>query len=331
MGNEIRWDPILEEWVIIAVNLTLKPVADNIDMEKKEFNSNPFCSDISDNSENWIVKKLPINYPTLAENRDIVFKNEEIIESFYKKRPSKCIGEIFLFNHNHGNNLGDLDLHNINALISLWKARFNECMKDPDLKYTFIFENTMKFDSSSLSHPHSQLFSFPFIPPKIIRECDSAKKYWDQENTCLFCKIINVEQSVVKRIIEENDDFIAFIPYFAKWPFETHIFPKDHTPNILGINQSKQLNFARTIKGVVKRLNGIFGCKMPYLMNHHNAPHNDGEYEYFHYHIEIYPQYRAKDRIKYFGGVELGANTIINSTNPSENARILRDIRIKID
>lgn len=331
MDNEIRWDPILGEWVIVAKNRTVRPVLGKTFTDEKKTYKCPFCPDAPEGAGNWIVKAVPNRFPSLVNDPDILFKNEEIVENFYKMRPGKGICEVLLYTQDHDKTLGDLSLSNITALISLWKERFLASMKDPELKYTFIFENRGEVIGVTLSHPHGQLYSFPFIPPKIQRECDSSKKFWEQEKECLFCKVIEAEKSAEIRIVEENEDFIAFIPYFAKWPFEIHIFPKIHTPNILGIDSSKYLNFAKIIKSVVKRLDGLFGFIMPYVMGHHNAPYNSGEYEYYHYHIEIYPPYRAKDRIKYLAGVELGTDTIINPTNPSDNAKLLRDVKIKIE
>jgi UDPglucose--hexose-1-phosphate uridylyltransferase len=88
-------------------------------------------------------------------------------------------------------------------------------------------------------------------------------------------------------------------------------------------------DFAQILRNVVRRLDGLYDFVMPYVMVHHNAPINSGDFDFYHYHIEIYPPYRAKDRIKFLAGVELGTNTIINPTNPSENAKLLRNVDFK--
>ena len=201
-------------------------------------------------------------------------------------------------------------------------------MKIEELKYSFIFENRGEIIGVTLAHPHGQMYSFPFIPPRIEKAVKSSKSYWNKNNSCLFCKVLETELKDKSRIIEENDDFVSFIPYYAKWPLETHIYPKQHYSYITQIPTSQSENFASIIKHTVQRLDKLYGFVMPYVFSHHNAPYNMGKNDHFHYHIEIYPPYRAKDRVKFIAGVEMGTHTFINPTNPQDNAKKLRDINL---
>ncbi|MHA1872447.1 MAG: galactose-1-phosphate uridylyltransferase [Promethearchaeota archaeon] len=335
MDNEIRWDPILREWVIVAKNRTVRPVLGKTftKEEKKKKYSCPFCPDAPEGAGNWVVKWVPNRFPSLIEEAGISFSDEKIVDGFYKLRPGKGRCEVLLYTQDHNKTLGELTLSNIEALIKLWQERLSYSMSLEEMKYTFIFENRGKEIGVSLSHPHGQLYTFPFVPPRIEKEFSSSRDFFRENNKCLFCNVIETElKANPSRIIEENSDFVAFIPYFAKWPFEVHIYPKKHVPTILGIKEGQEIsNFARIIKAVVLRLDGLYGFTMPYVMAHHNAPYNVGDNTFYHYHIEIYPPYRAKDRIKYLAGVELGTNTIINPTNPSDNAKLLRDVKISME
>ena len=328
MDNEIRFDPILREWVIVAKKRTKRPVLGKTFSKDKKKYTCPFCPDAPEGAGEWIVKWVPNKFSSLLEKPEVPFSQEMLIDDFYQLRSGKGKCEVFLYTQDHNKSFGDLDLPNIEALILLWKERLIASMEDPELKYTFIFENRGDVIGVSLSHPHGQLYSFPFIPPKIQKAFDSAKDYNEKHNECVYCKVIQTEKKSGSRIIEENEDFIAFIPFFAKWPFEIHIYPKDHYSQIKDIPQSKSANFAIILKNVVKRLDGLYGFIMPYVFSHHNAPYNIGENGFYHYHIEIYPPYRAKDRIKYLAGVELGTHTIINPTSPADNAKLLRDVEI---
>ncbi|MBD3350095.1 MAG: galactose-1-phosphate uridylyltransferase [Candidatus Lokiarchaeota archaeon] len=329
MDNEMRYDPILKEWVIVAKNRTVRPVLGKSFEKKKKTWTCPFCPDAPEGAGNWVVKWVPNRFPSLIDESGMSFKNEELVDNFYKKRPGKGRCEVILFTQDHEKTLGDLTIHNIEALIKLWQERQEFSMRDPEFKYTFIFENRGEIIGVSISHPHGQLYTFPFIPPKINKALQSANEYMENNDSCLYCEIISVEKEDGSRIIVENDDFISFIPYFAKWPFEIHIYPKKHVNYINGITDSNAVtNFAKILKKVVKKLDGLYGFTMPYVMSHHNAPYNCGNVNGYHYHIEIYPPYRGKDRVKYLAGVELGTNTIINPTNPSENAEQLRNVEI---
>ncbi len=328
MENELRWDPVLQEWVIIASNRTDRPVLGKTFSEEKSKHTCPFCPDAPEGAGNWIVKAVPNRFPSLVSKPDISFFDKTNLNQIYEKRPGKGICEVILYTQDHNKTFGELSISNIEALVNLWKERFVHNSKDNELKYAFIMENRGKEFGVSLSHPHGQMYVFPFVPPKIQKEIESANKFWDQNNKCLFCTIIETEQQMKIRIIDENPDFIAFIPYFAKWPFEIHILPKKHIPSIAEIEKTQIINFAHILKSIITRLDMLYGIKMPYIMAHHNSPFNSGDHSHFHYHVEIYPAYRAEGRLKYWAGVELGTSTIINPSNPSENAKKLRDMQL---
>jgi UDPglucose--hexose-1-phosphate uridylyltransferase len=327
-ANEIRYDPILQEWVIVAQNRTVRPVlGKNFTEEKPKYNC-PFCPDAPEGAGEWIVKALPNRFPALSLESAGNFADESLFNDFYKTRPGKGNCEVLLYSQDHNKTLGDLTLSNIIALIDLWKERFEYNRRIPELKYSFIFENRGEIIGVTLAHPHGQMYSFPFIPPRIERAFASSKSYWEKHKSCLFCKVIETELKDQSRIIEENKDFISFIPYYAKWPLEVHIYPKQHFSYISDIPSSHSENFALMIKHTVQRLDRLYGFTMPYVFSHYNAPYNIDNTDHFHYHIEIYPPYRAKDRIKYIAGVEMGTHTFINPTNPQENAEQLRKISL---
>jgi UDPglucose--hexose-1-phosphate uridylyltransferase len=328
--NEVRWDPTLREWVILAKNRSARPVLGKTFVGEEKKYQCPFCPDSPEGAGNWVVKCVTNRFPALIEDPKISYDSEVLIENFYKKRPGKGHCEVILYTQQHNSTFGDLTVSNLEALIDLWKERFLSNMSNKELRYSFIFENRGEIIGVSIAHPHGQIYSFPFIPPKIEKEVSSSKEYMEKEKKCLFCKILEVEMQNKSRIVEENVDFIAFIPYYAKWPFEIHIYPKAHYAYISDIPKKENTNFAMILKRVVKRLDGLFGFTMPYVMAHHNAPYNCGKTNFFHYHIEIYPPYRAKDRVKFLAGVELGTNTVINNVEPAENAKVLRDLKLDI-
>ena len=328
INNEIRYDPVLQEWVIVAQKLNVRPVLGKTFTDEKLSYTCPFCPDAPEGAGEWIVKAVPNRFPALSNEIEGSFSDETQLFEFYRRRPGKGNCEVLLYTQDHQKTLGGLSIPNIIALIDLWKDRLSANMKNKELKYSFIFENRGEIIGVTLSHPHGQMYSFPFIPPRIERAVQSSKKYWEEHKTCLFCKILETELKDHSRIIEENDDFVAFLPYFAKWPFELHIYPRKHYSFISQIPSIQSENFAKIIRRTVRRLDKLFGFIMPYVFSHHNAPYNSGNTAHFHYHIEIYPPYRAKDRIKFLAGVEMGTHTFINPTNPQESAKLLREIQL---
>ena len=302
---------------------------DKDDTPKKTWTC-PFCPDAPEGSGKWTVKKLSNKYASLNENsgffRELIVGNQYQ----YKKAPNFGICEVILYSQDHNASFGKLPLSNLVTLIHLWAERYQELAKNKEIKYPFIMENRGKEIGNSMMHPHGQIYSFPFLPPKIQQEFDATLKYHQLTGKCLHCDIIREELINKSRIIEENEYFIAEIPFYAHWAFEIHIIAKQHKSSIDQFNDSEISALAAIMKNVVRRYDLLFGKKpfMPYIMAMHNAPVNIDQKENWHFHIEYYTPYRGPDKWKFLAGVELGTNTYISDALPEENAEIMRNLSL---
>ncbi len=106
--------------------------------------------------------------------------------------------------------------------------RLNDLKKDPRLKYVLVFKNEGEVAGSSLEHSHSQLIALPIVPNTVREEMDNARKYYDAKERCLFCDIVNQELDSGKRLVYENERYVAIAPFAPREPFETWILPKKH-------------------------------------------------------------------------------------------------------
>jgi len=317
---EIRYDPIKDQKVAYSIkrqNRTFHP--------KREYC--PLCPTISDGMETDIPEKdyyivvFENKFPTFAENPDAV-RNAS---SFYTKHESKGICEVICYTPVHDVFLEDLPHDNIVDLVKVWKDRYIALGKKDFIKYVYIFENKGKEIGVTLSHPHGQVYAFSYIPPVVEQELISSEKFYSQKKECIHCMIIKEEAADKGRIVSKNNDFIAFIPYYAKWPYEVHIYSRRHIDSLKDFTIKEMDSLAKMLKGLVSKYNNLFNFRMPYVMAIHQRPTDGGNYEYYHFHIEFYPPYRTKDKLKYLAGCELGAGTFINDTLPEEKARELRE------
>jgi UDPglucose--hexose-1-phosphate uridylyltransferase len=311
----LRWDPLLEEWIIVSGTRANRPM-----LPKKYC---PFCPGSREvpNSE-WTVLSLPNRFPALNPNAAYpIIKSEGI----YRTRASKGVCEIILYTPKHDTTLAELSIANIKSVINLWSQRYKELSHKNYIKHIFIFENKGREIGVTLDHPHGQIYGFPFIPPLIQKELKNSRKFWKKTNCCLFCKIIEKEQKNKSRLIDENKDFICFIPFFAHWPYGVHIYPKRHIRNLLELENSEKESFALILKRILRRFDNLFNISFPYMMVLHQAPTNRKLYPYYHLHLEFYPPYREKNRIKYFASVETGSGTTTFDYTPELKAKELRD------
>jgi UDPglucose--hexose-1-phosphate uridylyltransferase len=266
-------------------------------------------------------------FPTFIENPDGVDnKKLNAGRGFkYELKESRGICEVVCYTSNHNLYLEELPLEKINNLINVWRDRYSVLGRKKFIKYVLIFENKGKKIGVTLSHPHGQIYAFSFIPPVILEELKSSRNFYRKNKECIHCKIIERELKDKKRIIIANGDFIAFIPFYARWPYEVHIYPVKHRESICELDDREINSLSLIIKELISGYNKLFDFRMPYVMVIHQKPTDNKSYKYYHFHFEFYPPYRTKDKLKYLAGCELGAGTFLNDTMPEEKAAGLRN------
>ena len=122
----------------------------------------------------------------------------------------------------------------------------------------------------------------------------------------------------------ENDGFVAFVPFFARWPYETHVYPRRHFGSLVDMTMGERAALANLLKTLLGRFDALFGRSLPYVMAMHQSPTDGAAHPYSHFHIEFYPPYRTADKLKYLAGVEAGAGQYLNDTIAEEKAAELR-------
>jgi UDPglucose--hexose-1-phosphate uridylyltransferase len=225
-----------------------------------------------------------------------------------REAEGKC--EVIIYSKDHNTKLASMTTEEIKKVVDLWKERYRNLSEK--YRTVFIFENRGREIGVTLDHPHGQIYAMDFYPPVIREERNAYREHVHRKGSCIFCDIIEQEKKDGKRIILEDGDFIAFVPYFARWSFETHIYSKRHVSNILGIDS---LHFAEMLRRVMVSIEKLGDS---YILCLHQLK------EDFHFHAEIYPPYATIGRVKYRGGVETGTGAFINSMFPEESAHILR-------
>jgi UDPglucose--hexose-1-phosphate uridylyltransferase len=141
----------------------------------------------------------------------------------------------------------------------------------------------------------------------------------------LFCDILKKERRDGRRMVAENEAFTAFVPFYARWPYEVHIFARRHLGTLQDFRPSEEQALAEILKWVTLKYDNLFQMSFPYMMLLHQAP-TRGNFPFFHFHIEFYPPHRSKEKLKYLAGVETGAGTFLNDSLAEEKAAELRNV-----
>ena len=312
---ELRWDPILREWIIVASERKRRPTLTE--------GFCPFCPGAEEVPETgWKVLSLPNRFPALRADPPLP---DVECDRLYRCRPSKGVCEVIIYTPRHDASLAKLSVEHIRSVIELWTQRFRDLGDRDYVKYVFIFENKGRVIGVTLDHPHGQIYAFPFIPPLIKKELSSSKRYWKRNRVCLFCKVIEKEREDGSRLVCENESFVCFLPFFAHWPYGVHIYPKRHVQALTDLTEKEQELFALILKKVLTKFDNLFDMSFPYMMVLHQRPTDGKKHLHYHFHMEFYPPYRDKDKIKYFAGVEMGAGTVTFDYKPENKAKELRE------
>jgi len=233
---------------------------------------------------------------------------------------------VICFTHQHNLTMAELERHEIEAIVKVWQKEYSTLGQHPKIQNVLIFENKGKVIGVSNPHPHGQIYATNFIPRICQRQLDSFIQYHKEHKSGLLTDIVKYELEKQKRIICENKHFVAFIPFFARFVYETYIVPKRHIASISEMTEEETLSYAEIHHRIIVKFDNLYGMSFPNITMLQNAP-TDGssESKFFHFHTEFYPPMRAPDKLKYLAGFESGGGNIINPVCPEEAAEMMRN------
>jgi len=315
--NELRYNPLLREWIIVSSGREKRP------WRPKGYC--PFCPGTEETGAGWEVLVLDNRFPALTQKAKVSRKSKSI----YRVKPGYGYCKVLVETPEHEGDLCDLSIAQLVKVIDAFAKEYEVLGKDPKIKCVMEFRNKGEAIGVSLSHPHSQIYALPFIPARIKRELESARLFNRRKNKCLFCHVLELELKEGERIIYDNNSFVAFVPFFAMWPLEVHVYPRRHVQAVPQLSKPEKVDLAKCLKVTTYAYNKVFEQDMPYMMIFHQAPTDGKDYSYYHFHVEFYPILRDKDKLKYAAGIEWGAGTFTYDGLPENNAAKLRRIITK--
>ncbi|MCK4538553.1 MAG: galactose-1-phosphate uridylyltransferase [Candidatus Krumholzibacteria bacterium] len=332
---ELRKSPIMERWVIISTERGKRP--DDFKREKLPPKGGfcPFCNGNEDKTppevlayrdpkslpdkEGWSVRVVPNKFPALQIEGDLDKRGDGI----YDMMRGVGAHEVLIESPDHSKNLQYLSDSHVESIFWALRERCLDLKRDSRFRYILVFKNWGEEAGASLEHSHIQIIATPIIPKRAIEELTGAKFHYDLKERCIFCDILMQEIKEEKRIVYQNDHFIAIAPYAARFPFETWVLPLKHISAFEQTPTEWFPQLADIMKNVLLRLD-IALDEPPFNFIIHTSPCNQPDLDYYHWHIEIMP------KLTRVAGFEWGSGFYINPTPPEDAARILRDIDIEL-
>ena len=327
--SELRRDPIIGRWVIISTERGKRPSDYKPETEESSNRPCPFCAGnekmtpkeisqyySSDKTTNpgWQVRIIPNKYPALAIEGSLNRKGE----GMYDLMSGIGAHEVIIETPEHKKDVQQYTDENTENIICAYRDRLNDLKRDMRFKYILIFKNHGAVAGASLEHPHSQLIAMPIVPKRVIEEIKGGQNYFESKERCVFCDIMSHEMSTAKRIVAENDHFVALCPFASRFPFEIWVLPKEHSSDFEFISRELSTSLAFMLKNVLNKLKQVLGDP-PYNYIIHNSPLRESNLAHYHWHLEIIP------KLTKVAGFEWGTGFYINPTPPEEAAKFLRE------
>jgi UDPglucose--hexose-1-phosphate uridylyltransferase len=321
--NQLRWDPTLREWVAYATH-----------RQDRTFLPPPEWCPLCPTRDGAPPTEVPrSSYEIVVfENKFPSFKPgaelgpEDIRDGLTPTAPGRGVCEVVLYSDRHDTTLAQMSERRIRHLIDVWADRYEELGAREEVEYVFIFENKGEAVGVTLHHPHGQIYGYPFIPPVPQRELESARRYREETGGNLHEDLLRQEHEDGRRIVAKGEHCTAFVPFYAHYPYEVHLYPRRSVPSIVGLDPEERSDLARTLKQVLMGYDALFGFSLPYMMVMHQAPTDGRDYTGdAHFHVEFYPPNRTAEKLKYLAGSEVGAGAYIVDALPEKTAARLRE------
>jgi len=320
--SELRYNPLLGEWLATATqrqDRTFLPPPDFCPLCPTK--PGHFPTEVPE--PDYDVVAFENLFPSLKTDPDVPAIEPD---GMYDVRPNKGVCEVVLYSPDHNTTLAAEPVEKIHKLVKAWRHRFAELDSLDFINYVFIFENKGEAVGVTLHHPHGQIYAYPFIPTVVARELARCLEHHKETGGCLICDIVAKELKFEKRIVAENEGFAAYIPFFARYPYETHITAKRHLQAFTDLTGREECELAEILKQVLSAFDRIFNVSFPYIMAMHQRPSDGAGYDHYHFHIEFYPPMRTANKLKYLAGSEAGAGMFINDTLAEEKAQELKKL-----
>ncbi len=320
--SELRFHPFLDQWVITATHRqdrTFLPPADFNPLAPTQ--PGGFPTEVPFPSYDIVV--FENKFPSLRTPAA-----EAAVESgeLYRVRPSDGVCEVVCYTQDPKGSMATMAYSQIRKLTRVWQDRYRELSARPEVDYVYIFENKGKEIGVTLEHPHGQIYGYPFVPPVLEIELEAERAHLAKTGRLLMADVLK-EELGGPRVVWENETFVAFIPFFARYPYELYLTSKAHLRSLDEMSPAQLDDLAEALMVVTRKYDGLFGFSLPYIMAMHQQPAKVG-FDFNWFHVEFYPPYRTANKLKYLAGSEAGAGAYINDTLPEATAQMLRDVAI---
>jgi UDPglucose--hexose-1-phosphate uridylyltransferase len=328
---EFRQNFVTKEWVIIASERAKRPDQMSTGLEPRPqppaFREDcPFCPGhedrtpppvmVSEQGGQWAVRVVPNKFAALrSDERPCREQNGPFLRA-----GGFGIAEVVIESPHHDVTLETLPLGRVELVLRAFRSRHLAIASDPRINLVSIFRNYGPLAGTSLEHPHSQIIATPIVPPHVRDPWRHAQLHFDTTGRCAYCEMVEGELAARVRVLVETPHFVSFVPYAAKTPFETRIYPKRHHASFSWASDAEVADLAKVLRDTLQRMR--LGLRNPdYNFIIRSAGSGDEDVRHLHWYLVIIPKITTP------AGFEIGSGIYINTVAPEGAAEYLRGVQ----
>lgn len=241
-----------------------------------------------------------------------------------ESEPGIC--RVICFSPRHDLTVATMPLDEIETVVNTWVGQYRELGGLEGINHVQIFENRGAMMGASNPHPHCQVWATASIPEEPAKELAAQNAYWKAHDHCLLCDYVRLEDRQNVRIVCSNDGFVALVPFWAIWPFETLVCSRRHLGAMSELTSEEIRSLSEILQRVTSTYDRVFGVPFPYSMGFHQSPTDGAEHPEWHFHAHFYPPLLRSATIrKFMVGFEM-LGTAQRDITPESAAERLRDL-----
>jgi UDPglucose--hexose-1-phosphate uridylyltransferase len=279
-----RWNPLKREWVLVSPHRTQRPWQGQTETpaQPAAIPYDPACYLCPGNLRAGGERTLDYNTTFVFENDYAALKPdlpETTLDvgttSLLQAKSERGICRVLCFDPRHDVTLATMDVAAIRRVVDVWSAQESELAAHPNIRYVQVFENRGAMMGASNPHPHGQIWATEHIPNEPALEYAAQSAYFNEHGRTLLADYLALELKQRERIVAENDTWVALVPFWAIWPFELLLLPRNPVTNLSHLTESTRNGLAAVLQLVTAGYNKIFDTPFPYSMGFHGAPTDD--------------------------------------------------------
>ncbi|MGI9276068.1 MAG: UDP-glucose--hexose-1-phosphate uridylyltransferase [Endozoicomonas sp.] len=309
-----RFNPLTGDWVLVSPHRAKRPwqgqvektAAENLPAHDPECYLCPGNTRITgdrnpDYSRPYVFQN---DFPALLTDTPDATQSSDL----FKASGARGEARVICFSPDHSKTLPQLSVKEIRNVVDTWADQ----VIDLGSKYSWVqlFENKGAVMGCSNPHPHGQVWTSSFLPNEARKEDENQQAWKTEKSSNMLVEYARQESESGERTVVENEHWIAVVPYWAAWPFETLLLPKRHVLRMPDLTEEERNSLADIVKRLTTKYDNLFQTSFPYSMGWHGAPTDNGEYDHWQLHAHFYPPLlRSATVRKFMVGFEMLAET----------------------